>query len=314
MFEKQYKCPVPTYDFIDILVVGCGGTGSHVASSLARMLYDFRTRNNRTTVDLTLVDHDLVEEGNVGRQLFSHVEIGRNKAVTLAQRLNGWLGLDIAAVPFSVPDAWMVANLDQKVSERMGKGRSAVILVGCVDNPTARKHIAQKMYSLGIFEDTWYIDAGNDYQTGQVLIGNMPNRRKGKVNISGMGLVNNLPAPFVQMPDLLDEDSTNTELPGCTLATVTGEQSLFINQYVSSAVTKLVYDMLYLSELHQMGMWINSGETYQVNSIPITESNLTHCVGTYNEEYCDSEPIELEVIDHEKSTSTSATKNEGETG
>ena len=46
-----------------------------------------------------MIDGDHVEPHNVGRQKFAVAEIGRNKAQTLAGRVNAALGLKTVALP-----------------------------------------------------------------------------------------------------------------------------------------------------------------------------------------------------------------------
>ena len=52
-----------------IVIVGCGGTGAQVARIVARIVYDMR-RARLHTPSILLVDPDIVEEKNVGRQLY----------------------------------------------------------------------------------------------------------------------------------------------------------------------------------------------------------------------------------------------------
>lgn len=49
----------------DIIVVGCGGTGSHYIKELGRLLYGMKAGDR---VRLILVDGDSVEEKNLVRQ------------------------------------------------------------------------------------------------------------------------------------------------------------------------------------------------------------------------------------------------------
>ena len=65
-----------------IAIVGCGGTGSQVARSVARMLYDMQ-QSRQQTPRLLLIDPDTVEMKNVGRQLFTPADVGQFKAQVL---------------------------------------------------------------------------------------------------------------------------------------------------------------------------------------------------------------------------------------
>ena len=64
-----------------------GGTGSQVATNLARMDMALRALGH-PGLHVTVFDPDTVSEANIGRQLFSESEIGLNKAVALVTRIN----------------------------------------------------------------------------------------------------------------------------------------------------------------------------------------------------------------------------------
>lgn len=59
-----------------VAIIGLGGTGSVAAEYLAR-----------SGVELTLIDRDIVEKGNLNRQLFYRKDIGKSKSMVLAKRL-----------------------------------------------------------------------------------------------------------------------------------------------------------------------------------------------------------------------------------
>ncbi|HLC67671.1 MAG TPA: HesA/MoeB/ThiF family protein [archaeon] len=61
-----------------VAIVGCGGTGSAAAEYLAR-----------AGVSLRLIDRDIVELGNLQRQLYTEEDIGKPKAIQLKEKLEG---------------------------------------------------------------------------------------------------------------------------------------------------------------------------------------------------------------------------------
>ena len=61
-----------------VLLVGAGGIGSHLTDLLCRGLHGL-------TLDLTLMDGDVVEERNLAHQRFQPNDIGRAKADVLAE-------------------------------------------------------------------------------------------------------------------------------------------------------------------------------------------------------------------------------------
>ena len=104
----------------EVVLCGCGGTGSQVARTLCRVIFDLRRRGHHTPT-LKFVDPDLVEAKNVGRQMFTEADIGNHKATCLARRFNLAMGLNITAYiePFDA----------EKHVARYGS-----LVVGCVDN------------------------------------------------------------------------------------------------------------------------------------------------------------------------------------
>ena len=76
---------------VSVHVIGAGGTGSQVATNLARMDMALRALGH-PGLHVTVFDPDTVSEANIGRQLFSESEIGLNKAVALVTRINRFFG------------------------------------------------------------------------------------------------------------------------------------------------------------------------------------------------------------------------------
>ncbi|MCB0031207.1 MAG: ThiF family adenylyltransferase, partial [Anaerolineales bacterium] len=105
--STRYAVHLPTPEqlthlHINLMLIGCGGTGSALAPSLARIAFHGQQKGIR--FHIIFVDPDIVEESNVGRQRFTPgAEVGFPKANCLATRLNLAFGLDIAAIatPFS---------------------------------------------------------------------------------------------------------------------------------------------------------------------------------------------------------------------
>jgi PRTRC genetic system ThiF family protein len=196
------------YNFT-VTVVGCGGTGGFVAEGLCRVLPQ--------RASLVLVDHDRVEERNLGRQNFTHEDLGQFKSEALAKRLArhyrravGYSTLPIQAVNFQ--------RLD--------------IIVGCVDNGPARRAIEQKVKSR---HTTWWIDCGNEENFGQVLIGS---RRQGFDGCFDPETETcfALPLPTMQRPEILAEAPDGD----CAGAVEAGEQSPVINQAMAALAVEVV--------------------------------------------------------------------------
>lgn len=145
----------PQVKHIEVILVGCGGTGSWLAPALVRLA----RATTHLRVDLTFVDHDRIEEANLVRQNFPDAHIGWNKAKSLAIRYGfGW-GIEAAYVPHRF-DAMYVQPAKDKHT----------LIVGCVDNAAGRNAI-HRAVAKWPGEITW-LDCGNFEESGQVAIGN----------------------------------------------------------------------------------------------------------------------------------------------
>jgi molybdopterin/thiamine biosynthesis adenylyltransferase len=68
---------IPDFRRVAVTLVGCGGTGSHIASGLVALQAALDERD--IILDAVLMDPDIVEQKNVGRQLFAFADIGKPK-------------------------------------------------------------------------------------------------------------------------------------------------------------------------------------------------------------------------------------------
>lgn len=260
--ETYFRCvlePKPTV----ITLVGVGGTGSALAIDLARLVYHLQQQG--VDVGLQLVDPDTVEAKNVGRQQFSPAEIGENKAVSMARRLNLWLGLDVVGLPERF-------TADTNLSDVHPHARRRVI-VGAVDNHRARAQIAQLVVRANkLRKDIWWVDAGNGEFTGQVLVGN---RMMGKIEIDEVfGMADGIPAPGLQMPALLKAEKTATGPgPDCALAVLRDEQSLHINRLMAVYVAEAVTNIVLRREVSSMATYV-SLDPPSVTSTSLTKRTL----------------------------------------
>jgi tRNA A37 threonylcarbamoyladenosine dehydratase len=82
-YARARKLAIGNSKELNLILVGCGGTGSWLAPSVVRAA-KVLTEKISVKVNVTFIDPDLVEEKNVYRQNFCLAEIGANKAETLA--------------------------------------------------------------------------------------------------------------------------------------------------------------------------------------------------------------------------------------
>ena len=226
----------------NIVVVGCGGTGGFVAEGLCRLL-------SGSDIPIILIDHDRVEPHNLVRQNFYAGDLGKFKSQALAERLSRQFGRRIV---FSV-----YPYMHDLVREDYGAGlhRRAVqgIIIGCVDNASARRDIARTL-DWG----NWWLDAGNGFSSGQVLLGNAKDRASLEESfIEKSREMHRLPIPTWQLPSLLAPPTRKKpDTRDCAEAVAAEEQGPVINQAMATLVLEFVHRML-KGTLTWMGAYID---------------------------------------------------------
>src|SRR5688572_19591634 len=95
-FTDNYLINPPNPILVNL--IGVGGTGSQVLSSLARINISL-VQLGHPGVYVRAFDNDIISPANIGRQLFSQSELGLYKSVALINRLNRFFGTNWKAVP-----------------------------------------------------------------------------------------------------------------------------------------------------------------------------------------------------------------------
>ena len=214
-----------------ITVVGCGGTGGFVAEGLCRL---FQGRE----ATIVLVDHDRVEPHNLLRQNFYAGDVGQFKSQALADRL---------ARDYRRPIGYSVYPFRESGSHAYGHRYPGLppygncLVIGCADNAAARRAMAE---SLPGSPRLWLIDAGNDTNWGQVLIGNVADPDEWEEPAFAGETCYLLPAPTLQRPDLLTAVPTTPPDVDCAAALDLTDQDPTINQMMASLVLQVVRRMV----------------------------------------------------------------------
>lgn len=127
------------YHPVSVHVIGAGGTGSQVATNLARMDMALRALGH-PGLHVTVFDPDTVSEANIGRQLFSASEIGLNKAMVLVTRINRFFG-----------GTWTAESRRYPVRKagKDNKGHWANIIITCTDNIRSRLDLWRLLKTAG---------------------------------------------------------------------------------------------------------------------------------------------------------------------
>lgn len=218
---------------IRVLLIGCGGNGAQMLMGLASLDTALRAISSRS-LDVTVVDDDIVTEANLGRQPFFRCDLGNSKARTLTERINLAHGLDWKAVHGRAPGKIGVEGAD--------------ILITCVDTASARRAIGAALAEERNIPAYW-IDLGNRASDGQYLIG-CPGRAAPKDRPR-------LPTVLEYFPELADENLPDDDAPSCSVAEALERQSLFINRIVASHALALLFDLLGRGSIGHAGAFLN---------------------------------------------------------
>lgn len=235
---QRYRIEIGRPGRIGILLVGCGGTGSFLALHLARMAYHARARG--LDIQMMFVDHDVVEEKNIGRQNFCCAEIGRSKAAALASRYSRAFGLEISYRDTEFKPVMLVEKKDD-----------LKLICGCVDNAAARRLISSVVPN---YAQTWWLDGGNHDHSGQVMLGN---KNIQTPEISPLGVCSALPLPGVQCPELLQDAPVRTDDLSCADLALADAQGLMVNQAVAGWMAVYVSRLLVSRDLDLMATYFD---------------------------------------------------------
>lgn len=234
---------LPAFQRVNLTLVGCGGTGSHIASGLVALAQALQERDQH--MELLFVDPDHVEPKNVGRQLFAAGNVGRAKATVLAVRLSAAFGLGVMSA---------VRPIDARDTFLHPDAGALNIVIGAVDNKPARALIAAAVAAAQ--GRLWWLDAGNEDHSGQVALGNRTQAAQLKGTV-GLDMLADLPAVSVLYPDLvampkpiklIKVKGRKPKAANCADAVAAGEQGLMVNRMAAGWALAMLHDLL-LGEL-----------------------------------------------------------------
>lgn len=208
------------HERVNVALIGCGGTGSVLAEHLARLSQTMAMLNHKG-LRVVIADDDQVETHNLGRQRFSWKDIGRNKAVTLADRLNRTYNTDFAAYP-------------NRIDLPEGQIASAQIIVTAVDNVSTRQDIHQ--YVRTHDHPIWWLDTGNGPDYGQVVLGSRETKT------------------IVELHTLKE----TTESISCSAEESLQRQELFINTHIAGLAIEMLWRAFRHGYLEHSAIYFNS--------------------------------------------------------
>jgi PRTRC genetic system ThiF family protein len=220
---------------IEVGLIGCGGTGSHVLTNLA-MINEGLKHHGRSELHVTVYDDDLVSESNIGRQTFSEADLGHNKADIMVGRINRFYGY-----------GWEVRPVKWNSVEHRLKD----ITISAVDKVSPRKQIHDDYIDIDLYEEKYWLDIGNGENDGQIIM----SARDGQK---------------ILLPTFIDQfgkDIPETpEEPSCSAVESLAKQNLFVNKYMATLATNMLWTLLVNFRIHYRGIFANLS-TLETNPI-----------------------------------------------
>lgn len=196
-----------------IVLIGCGGIGSQLLPPLVRYL---ASRPEPRGL-LVLVDGDVFEPANLGRQVCSPRDLGTNKAEALAP-IARTAGLGCQVIAEHV-DAASVGHIV----------REGDLVLLAVDNHPTRALVDRHLATL---RDATLISGGNDETDGNVQL---VRRRDGR----------SLDGHLVEIhPEIGEEREEEIRTPGCQVLATERPQLLVANLMVAAAMLNGIWAVL----------------------------------------------------------------------
>lgn len=229
---------------VRVTVVGCGGTGSTVASGLPYLHQAMLAWGHPYGLDVTFVDGDRISRTNCVRQPFSESEIGLYKATVLATRINLFWGLGWRGISEFVDEGWR---------------EETDILIGCVDSRKSRSLVTS---TSTYWNCHYWLDLGNNAECGQFVLGQPANAKNKKLGLR-------LPTVAELYPEIIDPKLDKKDrLPACSAAEALDRQEPFINQTLAYHSLAMLARLFRYGRLSHQGCFINLA-TGRMTSLPI---------------------------------------------
>ena len=229
-----------------VVVVGCGGNGSAIAAGLPYLHQALLAYGHPEGLHVTLLDPDIISPTNCVRQPFSQSEIGLYKSVVLANRLNLFWGLDWEGIPERLDPKRRLDGID--------------IVIGCVDTRKARAAIA-KCAEEGSEVDYW-LDLGNNADSGQFVLGEPLNRRNRRHRLR-LRTVSEL------FPEIIHQEVDEDGQPSCSAVEALERQEPFVNPALANHALALLARLFRYGTISYHGAFIGLGSTGSVQPLRV---------------------------------------------
>jgi len=231
---------------VRVLVVGCGGNGSAIAAGLPYLHQALLAFGHPEGIQVTLLDPEVISGTNCVRQPFSQSEIGLYKSVVLANRLNLFWGLDWQGVPERLDPKRRLDGVD--------------IVIGCVDTRKARAAIAKCAEDWS--EVDYWLDLGNNADSGQFVLGEPLNRRNRRHRLR-------LRTVAELFPEVIQGELDGDDLPSCSAAEALDRQEPFVNPASANYALALLARLFRYGTICYHGAFVSISAIAAVQAMPI---------------------------------------------
>ena len=132
IFDRQYNIFNPTEQKVNVVVVGCGSTGSFTLLTLAKLGFE----------NITAIDFDKVENTNIPHQFYRFSDIGEFKTKAIKEIVKDFTGLEIKTIDKKIDNEnRFLDNIKMDLN---------TIVIFCLDTIEARKFIYEEIKDIPI--------------------------------------------------------------------------------------------------------------------------------------------------------------------
>ena len=225
---------------VRVLVVGCGGSGSAIASGLPYLHQAMLVGGHPGGLNVTIMNGDIISPGNCIRQPFCSAEIGLAKVVVMVSRLNLFWHLNWTAVAENLTTNTDISNFD--------------IVIGCVDTRAAR-HLIHAKATGWRSRIAYWLDLGNSADTGQFVLGQPLNARNRRS-------ATRLRTAAEIFPEIIDSSLDNDGAPSCSALEALERQEPFVNQVLAYHALALLTQLFRYGRITPHGAFVNVRENH----------------------------------------------------